>query len=490
MSNAMKSRLRGRPVRSVSGRLLHLTFGDGTNPAEDQVRTHVCACYGISGGSGMRKNIAEALHEELEAILSNAEYAARGDHFIVYADVNAVEHGGDRATGETTSYDDDEHALWRALSNPTHGLQDLMAAAYAVPPMTYAPKNKPTSRIDLLFASAAIAAKAHAATASSLGSLSATHLPLACSFSDDGLAGVPQDLHSEGALDSAVAIMATVGGRRWAFGPAEKSGTKYYHEKAFQEPEIQSRLVEADRQLKEAENEAWDDLKTQLLKTQLNSPTKRGEVIETEGAWTCIQAFLGQPNLENEAKGKYFTELTNITLRAEEMTRNHLKEVFDSLNPPEPPKPQSQVKPSEQYPAQRASYLLTRLRNAMQKPSSSDHTKLWSDLHAFSEEQPLQMRPPPKTNNLEDWAVWVNSVRATWDQALAFKRYFNNHSATGRTYKQQNVGDGRKQVVSAKDAVRAAKGQVGGMADGLERDGEVIATNRGLAEHVRQHQQH
>jgi hypothetical protein len=126
----------------------------------------------------------------------------------------------------------------------------------------------------------------------------------------------------------------------------------------------------------------------------------------------------------------------------------------------------------------------------MQNPSSSDYTKLWSDLHVFSKEQPLQMSPPPKTNNLEDWAVWVNSVRATWDQALASKGYFNNHSATGRAYKQQNVGDGRKQVVSAKDAVRAAKGQVGGMADGLERDGEVIATNRGLAEHVRQHQQH
>jgi hypothetical protein len=221
MSNSMKSRLRGRPARSVSGRLLHLTFGDGANPTEDKVRTHVCACYGISGGSGMRKSIARALHEELDTILSNAEYAARGDHFIVYADVNAVGHGGGRATGETTSYDDDEHALWRALRSPAHGLQDLMAAAYAVPPMTYAPKNKPTSRIDLLFASGAIAANAHAATASALGSLSATHLPLACSFRDDGLAGKPQDLHSEGALDSAVAIMATVGGQRWAFGPAE-----------------------------------------------------------------------------------------------------------------------------------------------------------------------------------------------------------------------------------------------------------------------------
>jgi hypothetical protein len=94
----------------------------------------------------------------------------------------------------------------------------------------------------------------------------------------------------------------------------------------------------------------------------------------------------------------------------------------------------------------------------MQNPSSSDYTKLWSDLHVFSKEQPLQMSPPPKTNNLEDWAVWVNSVRATWDQALASKGYFNNHSATSRAYKQQNVGDGRKQVVSAKDAVRAAKG--------------------------------
>jgi hypothetical protein len=100
----------------------------------------------------MRKSIARALHEKLEAIRSNAEQASRGDHFAVYADVNAVKHGADRATGETTSYDDDEHAPWRALRSPTHGLQDLMAADYAAPPLTYAPKNKPTSRIDLLFA--------------------------------------------------------------------------------------------------------------------------------------------------------------------------------------------------------------------------------------------------------------------------------------------------------------------------------------------------
>jgi hypothetical protein len=127
----------------------------------------------------MRKSIAMALHEELEAILSNAEHASRGDHFAVYADVNAVKHGGDRATGETMSYDDDEHAPWRVLRSPTHGAQDMMAAAYAAAPMTHAQKNKPTFRIDLLFASGAIAANAHAAAASALGSLPATHLPLA-----------------------------------------------------------------------------------------------------------------------------------------------------------------------------------------------------------------------------------------------------------------------------------------------------------------------
>ena len=52
------------------------------------------------------------------------------------------------------------------------------------------------------------------------------------------------------------------------------------------------------------------------------------------------------------------------------------------------------------------------------------------------------------------------------------------------------MGDGRRKQTSAKDAMRTVKGQVGGMVACLEKDCEAIATNRGLAEHVRKHQQH
>jgi hypothetical protein len=51
--------------------------------------------------------------------------------------------------------------------------------------------------------------------------------------------------------------MTAVGGRRWAFGTAEKRGAKYYREEAFDKPETNSRLRKADRQLMEAGKCAW-----------------------------------------------------------------------------------------------------------------------------------------------------------------------------------------------------------------------------------------
>ena len=49
ISQELNDRLRGRPDRSISGRLLHLTFGDGLSPETDNGKLHVIACNGLSG---------------------------------------------------------------------------------------------------------------------------------------------------------------------------------------------------------------------------------------------------------------------------------------------------------------------------------------------------------------------------------------------------------------------------------------------------------
>lgn len=160
----------------------------------------------------------------------------------MYADANEVEHGDDRAVNETNSYDNCESALWRVLRDDAFQLQDLTSMAYTIPPMTYTPKGNPASRINLIFASKALADRACAGTASALGAMSATHLPLACSFQDDAMAGVPQDTSSDEAANSAVAIMMTSGGRCWRLG---KEGKGMYTSMYTQEEGIAGRLRQA-----------------------------------------------------------------------------------------------------------------------------------------------------------------------------------------------------------------------------------------------------
>ena len=215
MSRAMHSRLR-RTEKSVSGRLLHLIFGDKASPAEDETPMHVIAAYGLSGQnkkSGARAQLARALAKGLEDILDNPEYD--GHKFIIYADTNAVYSKKDRTSGKFNQYDRAKTALWRVLVNAKYELVDVMNQAYDEnPPKTFAPKGIPKSRIDVMFASKSIAGNAKAATGAKLGVLSATHLPLACSFGDE--MEVPdQDRSVEATRDAAVVLMATAGGRKW-----------------------------------------------------------------------------------------------------------------------------------------------------------------------------------------------------------------------------------------------------------------------------------
>ena len=328
----MQARLRGKPVRSISGRLLHLTFGHGANAVADDARTHVIACYGISGGSSTRASMAESLYQELDSLLSNEDYRCRGDHFIVYADVNSVSHGGHRSQGETHNYDNHEHALWKVLQADEHNLQDLMSVAYSLPPLTYTPKGVPTSRIDVLFASQSIAAKAHAATSSQTGCLSATHLVLACSFADQAMASAAQEHVSEDAVISAVAIIMTSGGRRWTLGATNSKGAKHYREEAFNDPEIRRRICHAYRRLRERKDYTRTYRQLSLKFQEQTQP------------WVLVQSYLGESATGN-ASAELCAELTSIMLEAEERTRNHLRAAAAATHPHRIPNPRSPPKP-------------------------------------------------------------------------------------------------------------------------------------------------
>ena len=243
MSRQMHASLR-RTEKSVSGRLLHLIFGDGANPKDDKSPVHVIAAYGLSGQnkkSGARAQLARALAQGLEDILDNSIY--HGHKFIIYADINAVALKSDRANGKLHNYDSAQGALWKTLMNEKYELVDLMKLKYEnEPPKTYAPKGKPVSRIDVIFTSKSIADRAQAATGAELGELSATHLPLACSF--DAEMDIPdQDRSVEATRDAAVVIMATMGGRKWSLSAKAEA---IYLRGSFTSLDVQKRFREAD----------------------------------------------------------------------------------------------------------------------------------------------------------------------------------------------------------------------------------------------------
>jgi len=479
MSTAMKSRLRGYPVKAISGRLLHLTFGHGANPIDDAARTHVIACYGISGGSSSRASMAESLYQELDRILSNEDYRRRGDHFIVYADVNSISHGGDRSRGEIHNYDNHEHALWRVLQGKAHNLQDLMSMAYSIPPMTYIPQGDPTSRIDVLFASEAIATKAHAATSRQTGSLSATHLVLACSFADQAMASAAQEHTSEDALNSAVAIMATSGGRRWTLGAANSKGARHYREVAFTDPKIRRQLQDAYKRLHVSRELA--PIHRQLSpKTHAQTPNGRSPT----HPWTLIQNYLGEPVSEPvNANADFCAELMTIILQAEEMTHNHLKaaaatHLHKTLNSRNPHKP----KPGLQRLALTVDELLRAHREG-----NTNETAI-ATLAQHYELSPYTGAPPEDLRNREDIEMWLKRVQQWANSNLASKGLHNNSSPTGHAYKSQPTGTGRPEGKNVRNHMAAAKKQVGGMIDGLDVGDGIITCKDALEEHIRSHQ--
>ena len=140
--------------------------------------------------------MARSLAAELTEILAREEYS--DDNFMVYADINTVRNSADRASGATLTYDSADHALWRVLNDTQFGLKDAMMEAYdQMAPMTYVPGGIETSRIDVLYVSAALLPGIEAATAEVAGALSKTHLPLGCSFNDQRMKCTAQEKSTE-----------------------------------------------------------------------------------------------------------------------------------------------------------------------------------------------------------------------------------------------------------------------------------------------------
>ena len=108
--------------------------------------------------------MARSLAVELTEILPREQHS--DDNFKVYADLNTVRDSADRASGATLTYDHADHALWRVQNEPQFGLKNVMMEAYAnMAPMTYVLGGIETSRIDLLYVSAALLPGIEAATA-------------------------------------------------------------------------------------------------------------------------------------------------------------------------------------------------------------------------------------------------------------------------------------------------------------------------------------
>jgi hypothetical protein len=85
MSPEMRARMRGRPTVSETGRLLHITLGDGATADRDRNPLHIIAVYGVSAvqhSDPHRMELAATLKKSLATILEKLknqrviEYAA------------------------------------------------------------------------------------------------------------------------------------------------------------------------------------------------------------------------------------------------------------------------------------------------------------------------------------------------------------------------------------------------------------------------------
>jgi len=192
MSPEMKARMRGRPKIAATGRLVHITLGDGATEKEDKHPLHIVAVYGVSAVRKTDKHRV-AMAKTLQVSLRKTLEPLRYQRVMVCGDINSVASTTDRENGQLTSYDTQDWAspLWEVLQDT--GLIDVMARVnVGEPPMTYCPNGNPCSRIDVIYASEDLVRNCgmRAATGARAGTLSKTHRPLAISFSALGFEAI------------------------------------------------------------------------------------------------------------------------------------------------------------------------------------------------------------------------------------------------------------------------------------------------------------
>ena len=242
--------------RCMSGHLMHHMIGDGPSPDKDNIPLHAIAVYGLSGECGtttLSASFATDLFNELDRILGDPSY--KGHKFVVYTDQNSCRYDEDRVTGTRNACDKTQYALWRVFTK--HGLRDLALEncdpMAAHPPMSYFLGGVPTSRIDVMYASANMG-PARVGTGRALGELSATHVPIVVSFgaAEGGLPRRRQERRSRGFVDHAVAILSKGAGQKFSLSVASRAR----YQESFSVPAIAGLVVEAERLLEAGDQTA------------------------------------------------------------------------------------------------------------------------------------------------------------------------------------------------------------------------------------------
>ena len=326
MKPQLAARLRGKPKRSISGRLLHLTFGDGQLPKDDKNPLHVIAVYGLSGEAretGARASLAQTLAKELRETLDSIS----GERVLIYGDINTVEFEADRVTGTKNAADEAPYALWKVLSDDKYKLRDVMTEACEdrEPPMTYLLKGNPISRIDLMKVGGNIG-KVYGGTGATLGNLSATHAAMVCSFDgpDFETLKTTPDSRSPQAMEHVVAILSNSGGRRWNLN---SKSTWRYSNVVFEESRMKKRLQKVREQASKAMEEAMAD-------TNEENQKSRVAAVQAEAftEYADLLLFAECMAKEQEVQQKGVKEITqifkgNITIRnATEALRKDLED--------------------------------------------------------------------------------------------------------------------------------------------------------------------
>ena len=500
MSQGMKMRLRGNAERKTSGRLLHLTFGDGASEEEDKHPTHVVACYGLSAQSeksGARAQMAMALARDLREILERPEY--KGHHFLVYADTNSVQSAADRTSGKMLPYDKSQFALTKVLNDPEYGLVDLMVEAHgnSGPPKTYIKGLIPTSRIDMVFASRILAKQARTGTSSTLGELSATHLPLGCSFTGEEAKGVAQDETFKSTCKSAVAIMASVGGRKWNLN---KELTEMYKNEAFENDEIKQmfttltakytnglatagRLSTNGMKERAAEHEAaveaelYKELADAMLHAEHWCRQSSKKTKKVEKAQRKEGQDRKNQDLEILQISTWIAKSKEIYEKSIEIGRRKAEDIAEGVD---------------------VDVLVEQVYAAAESELKALNKKLISIHKLLAERADYPISPKSEPNIKRDaWKDWTLLVVAHATKAMASVGRYEGNSAIGENFEKQKKGPGQTQVRDSKYVMRMVGGKHGDDTGKLDMivqargDGEVKLLVRldELGEHVKRTQQ-